>query len=98
MTEINVFTIRLKEDNSIIYAEGVPHDELYSYFELDEKYFGDGEIKRILSQPTAWEFHNGKMKFKEEIRHLKNYYYDKILINTREKYIFTDEKTLRLIK
>lgn len=88
---ITLFTIRDKSDNSLIYAEGIDHDEFVSFFKIEQKWLDPEEIT------PGWQMRrDGTVSFSEEIRHI-NGTYNKIIINTDERYSFTDNYTLKKI-
>lgn len=78
---IYVFTIRSKADNSLIYAEGVPHDEGYPGFDLDQKWLTQDDLTK---RNAAWRERRGTYSFDEELRHLFNYEYDLIKFKLEE--------------
>ncbi len=73
--QIKVFTIRDKKTNQLIHAEGVPHDEHYPNFKLDKKWLDKDEATE------AWEEHDNYYSFEEELRHITDEAYNKIIIS-----------------
>lgn len=95
--KINIFTIRNKQTDEIIYAEGIDHAEFYSNFELDKQYFTEEEWGK-LNNMGAWYISREQAHFDEEIRHLNNYSFEKIIFNTQEEYEFVSQTELKRIK
>jgi len=92
--QIRLFTIRNKSDNTLIYAEGIDHSGFCSEFEIDPKWLEGDET--LLSD--AWYVnHHGMMAYSEEIRHLVDYNFAKIVFSTEEMYQFTDNYTLEKV-
>jgi hypothetical protein len=79
--KINVFTIRSKADNSLIHAEGVPHNECYPHFDLDKKWLTQDDLTK---RNRAWRKWNNTYSFDEELRHLFNYEYDLVKFSLEE--------------
>lgn len=79
--KINVFTIRDKQTNELIYAEGVSHTEFCSDFLLALKWLTDNDLK---NKNGSWYKSINKYGFKTEIRHLFNYEYDLIKFGLEE--------------
>lgn len=77
---IEVFTIRNKATNELIYAEGTSsYDEYYSHFKLDGKWLKENEIG------GAWySDYENKYGFDEEVRHLINSDYELVLFALEE--------------
>lgn len=95
--KIDVFTIRDRKTKEIIHAEGVSHAEFYSNFELDKSYFTDEEWNK-LNNLGAWNTRGNEAYFDEEIRHLTNYNFEKIVFNPYEEYEFISDTELKKVK
>lgn len=81
---ISIFTIRKIDTKELIYACGVPHDEMELNFKLTKDNFSEEELN-VITTESSWEVdYNGLYSFDEEIRHLVNYTYDKIEFNIEE--------------
>jgi hypothetical protein len=79
--KIYMFTIRSKDDNSLIYAEGAQHDEYYSNFKLDRKWLTQDDLTK---RNAAWYKRGDFHSFDEEVRHLSNYDYDLVKFTLEE--------------
>ncbi len=81
LMKISIFTIRSKADNSLIFAEGAQHEEYYSSFELDKKWFTQDDLT---NKNQSWYIRGDNYGFDEEIRHLFNYEYDLVKFSIEE--------------
>lgn len=73
--EVYIFTIRNKKTKELIFAEGSQHDEYYSFFELEKHWINENELS------GAWEESRNKYSYNEEIRHLINSDFEKVVFN-----------------
>lgn len=82
--KISIFTVRKKDTKELIYASGVPHDEMYLDFKINKDNFSEEELD-VITVENAWHVNSeGKYYYDEEIRHLLDYEYDKIEFNIEE--------------
>lgn len=79
--KIDVFTIRDKSNNELIYAEGTnAYGEYCSFFEIDGKWLSDDE------KETAGfdKMYDGTYTYSEEVRFLIGCDFEKITFNLEE--------------
>lgn len=77
--KVDIFTIREKETNQLIYAEETSaYDEYCSHFEIDEKWLKADEIY------GSWQKLKNTYYFTEEVRFLIDAEYSLIKFNIEE--------------
>lgn len=86
---IYIFTIRDKKTKKMLHAESVQDFHCQPNFNLDSQYLTNKDLNTL----CFYEY-EGKYCYDEEIRHLLNYEFEKIIFSI-EEYIFDSESTLK---
>lgn len=95
--KITLFTIREIGTGKLIYAEGIDHSEFCSNFAIDPKWFTPKDIEFMFNESSWYINRHGTYSFDEEIRHLSNYYFDKVEFLTNEQYEFINDFELKKV-
>lgn len=86
---IYIFTIRDKKTKKLLHAEGIIDYHCRPNFNLDSQYLTPKDRDTV----CFYEY-NGKYCYDEEIRHLLNYEFEKVIFSL-EEYVFDSETTLK---
>lgn len=86
---IYIFTIRDKKTKKMLHAESIQDSHCRPDFYLEPQYLTDKDRETL----SFYEY-NGNYCYDEEIRHLLNYEFEKVIFSF-EEYVFDSETTLK---